>query len=43
MGPHPDQVVYKDDAMRMIKEAGFAFEREISAGAQHYGIICRKQ
>jgi ubiquinone/menaquinone biosynthesis C-methylase UbiE len=43
MGPHPDQVVYKDDALRMIKEAGFTFEREISAGAQHYGIICRKQ
>ncbi len=42
MGPHPEQVVYKDDALRMIKEAGFTFEREIGAGAQHYGIICRK-
>lgn len=43
MGPHPDQVVYKDDALRMAKEAGFAFEREIVAGSQHYGIIFRKQ
>lgn len=43
MGPHPEQVVYKDDAMKMLVAAGFAFEREISAGAQHYGIIARKQ
>jgi ubiquinone/menaquinone biosynthesis C-methylase UbiE len=43
MGPHPDQVVYKDDALRMAKEVGFTFEREIVAGSQHYGIIFRKQ
>jgi len=43
MGPHPDHVVYKDDALKLLKEAGFSFEREISAGAHHYGIIARKQ
>jgi ubiquinone/menaquinone biosynthesis C-methylase UbiE len=43
MGPHPEQVIYKDDAIKLVKEAGFVFEREISAGAQHYGIIARKQ
>ncbi len=43
MGPHPEHVVYKDNALIMLKEAGFSFEREISAGAHHYGIIARKQ
>jgi len=43
MGPHPEQVVYKDDAVKMLAAAGLLFEREISAGAQHYGIIARKQ
>lgn len=43
MGPHPDHVVYKDATLIMLKEAGFSFEREIRAGAHHYGIIARKQ
>lgn len=43
MGPHSDHVVYKDDAIKLAKEAGFSFDREISAGAHHYGIIFRKQ
>ncbi len=43
MGPHPEHVVYKDTALMLLKEAGFVFEREISAGAHHYGIISRKQ
>ncbi|MFA6158267.1 MAG: class I SAM-dependent methyltransferase [Candidatus Paceibacterota bacterium] len=43
MGPHPEHVVYKDAAIKLLTEAGLVFEREISAGAQHYGIISRKQ
>lgn len=43
MGPHPDHVVYKDAALKLAHEAGLAFDREISAGAHHYGIIFRKQ
>ena len=43
MGPHPDHVVYKDEALKMAKSVGFEFDREISAGAHHYGIIMRKR
>lgn len=42
MGPHPDHVVYKDDAMKMVLAAGFKFDKEIQAGEHHYGIIFRK-
>jgi ubiquinone/menaquinone biosynthesis C-methylase UbiE len=43
MGPHADHVVYKDDAMKLALSAGFTFEKEINAGAHHYGIIFRKR
>lgn len=43
MGPHADHVFYKDDALKLAKELGFAFDKEISAGSHHYGIIFRKQ
>lgn len=43
MGPHAGHVVYKDEAMKLALAAGFVFDREISAGAHHYGIIFRKQ
>lgn len=42
MGPHPDQVLYKDNALKILKDAGLSYDREISAGAHHYGIIARK-
>ena len=42
MGPHPDNVVYKDQAIKLFDDAGFKVEKEISAGAEHYGIIFRK-
>jgi ubiquinone/menaquinone biosynthesis C-methylase UbiE len=42
MGPHANHVFYKDDALKLAKETGFGFDREIHAGAHHYGIIFRK-
>lgn len=42
MGPHPDHVVYKDDALKLARSLGLEFEREIHAGHHHYGIIFRK-
>ena len=42
MGPHPDNVVYKDKAIKLFIDAGFKVEKEISAGSHHYGIIFRK-
>lgn len=42
MGPHLDHVVYKDDAVKLALAAGFTLDKEISAGAHHYGIIFRK-
>ncbi len=43
MGPHADHVVYKDDAHKLALAAGLSFEKEIHAGAHHYGIIFRKK
>lgn len=39
MGPQPSDVISKDDARTLFKRYGFAFEREIDAGAHHYGFI----
>lgn len=39
MGPQAADVVSKDDARVLFKRLGFAFEREIDAGAHHYGFI----
>lgn len=43
MGPHPEQVIYKDDAIKLLTGFGFIYDREIHAGTHHYGIIFRKK
>jgi ubiquinone/menaquinone biosynthesis C-methylase UbiE len=42
MGPSPSDVVSKSSAKSLLERAGFKFEREISAGEHHYGIIFKK-
>jgi arsenite methyltransferase len=42
MGPHPDQVVYKEQMMKLCTDAGFVYDREINAGDHHYGLIFRQ-
>lgn len=42
LGPHSDHVIKKNDARRMLEDAGFAYERDIDAGEHHYGMVFRK-
>ncbi len=42
MGPHPEQVIYKEQGMKLFTDAGFVYEREIGAGDHHYGLVLRR-
>lgn len=42
MGPHPEVVFKKNDAMNSFSKYGFHLDREILAGAHHYGLIFKK-
>jgi ubiquinone/menaquinone biosynthesis C-methylase UbiE len=42
IGPHPTMVVSRDTTMDLFEKAGFHLEREIDAGAHHYGMIYKK-
>ena len=42
IGPKPDAVVKKEVVLDMMEKSGFHMDREISAGAHHYGIIFKK-
>jgi len=42
LGPKPEAVVRKDVAMSVFSKSGFHLDREISAGAHHYGLIFKK-
>ena len=42
LGPKPEDVVSKDEAMKLFGKAGLPFEREIEAGSYHYGLIFSK-
>lgn len=42
LGPKPENVFRKDAAMDLFEKKGFHLDREIMAGAHHYGLIYKK-
>lgn len=42
-GPKQNTIIKKDMARSMFEKKGFTFERDIDAGAHHYGMILKKQ
>ncbi|MFA6430306.1 MAG: methyltransferase domain-containing protein [Candidatus Paceibacterota bacterium] len=42
LGPQAKDVLPKEKAQELFIKNGFSLEREMSAGAQHYGLIFRK-
>lgn len=39
IGPHPDHVITRDEAIRLGRQNNFALEKEFSAGDHHYGLL----
>ena len=42
IGPKPDVVLKRDKMLDLFESQGFHLDREISAGAHHYGLIFKK-
>lgn len=42
MGPQMSDVLTQEEAKKLFLRQGFTLDREIAAGAQHYGMIFRK-
>lgn len=42
IGPHKDHLFSKEDAEHLFETSGFSKDREIQAGAHHYGFIYKK-
>ncbi len=42
LGPKPEHVFGPGEARSLFEQAGFAFEREVSAGEHHYGFIFKR-
>lgn len=42
MGPRREDVVTKEAAYEVAKNAGLTFQKEFKAGAHHYGLVFRK-
>jgi SAM-dependent methyltransferase len=39
LGPKKDKIISKDKVTEMFKNKGFKYDRDISAGEHHYGMI----
>ena len=42
IGPKPEMIVKKEKIMDDLEKNGFHLDREIPAGAHHYGLIYKK-
>ncbi len=42
IGPQEKDVIHKESMISIFEDHGFVLDREISAGAHHYGLIFRK-
>lgn len=42
IGPRADLVFKKDNAIQIFEKNGFHLDREVAAGAHHYGLIFKK-
>ena len=43
LGPSPEAVFGREEAVNLLDRTGFILEKEIDAGAHHYGIIAIKK
>lgn len=41
MGPVKQHVVKKEQALALLRDAGFELSHEFEVGAHHYGLLCR--
>lgn len=39
IGPHPDNIITKEEARKYFEDEGFALESFIDAGSHHYGML----
>jgi ubiquinone/menaquinone biosynthesis C-methylase UbiE len=42
IGPKRENIISKEKVIEIFKKKGFVFERDISAGEHHYGMILKK-
>ena len=43
LGPHKKSILVKEECRKLFEKGGFVFEKEIKAGAHHYGFILKKR
>lgn len=43
MGPDKDKVVKQEEARKLFESHGFVHQKDISAGAHHYGFILKRE
>ncbi len=42
LGPEKNKILPKEKCLKLLQKAGFVLEKEIKAGAHHYGFVMKK-